>query len=104
MAILVTPFHMVLTEIVESPMPFTQVELDRASQYINQNFRGKKILVVRDFLLQELPKYRLKYEDSLDKLLDLVKATSTGERESTGSSSRGRPGSSTRPSSSTWRS
>ena len=63
MAILVTPFQMVLTQIVESRTPFTQVELDKAAQYINLNFRGKNLLFIRDFLLRELPKYRLKYED-----------------------------------------
>jgi heat-inducible transcriptional repressor len=71
--ILVTPFHMVLTETLESPLPMTQAELDRASQHVNQNFRGKTILFVRDALLQELPHHRVKYEDTLNKLLDLLK-------------------------------
>lgn len=75
LVILVTPFHMVLTETLESPVPLTQSELDRASQYVNQNFRGKTILAVRDTLLRELPKYRLKYEDTLNKLLDLLKTS-----------------------------
>lgn len=74
MAILVTPFHMVLTQIVETRTPFTQVELDNAAQYVNMNFRGKNLLIVRDFLLQELPKYKLKYEDIINKLSALVKA------------------------------
>jgi heat-inducible transcriptional repressor len=71
--ILVTPFHMVLTETLESPLPLTQIELDRASQHVNQNFRGKTILFVRDALLQELPHHRVKYEDTLNKLLVLLK-------------------------------
>ena len=79
MAILVTPFQMVLTETLETDHPFSQVDLDRASQYINKNFRGKNLLSVRDFLLQELPKYRTKYEDMVNKLMDLVKATTTSE-------------------------
>jgi len=80
--ILVTPFHMVLTETLESPVPLTQSELDRASQYVNQDFRGKTILAVRDILLRELPKYRLKYEDTLNKLLDLLKTSiNKGEGE-----------------------
>ena len=73
LVILVTPFHMVLTETLESTLPLTQAELDRASQYVNQNFRGKTILFVRDALLQELPHHRVKYEDTLNKLLDLLK-------------------------------
>jgi heat-inducible transcriptional repressor len=75
LVILVTPFHMVLTETMESPLPLTQAELDRASQYINLNFRGNTILAVRDSLLRGLPKYRRKYEDTLNKLLDLLKAS-----------------------------
>lgn len=75
LVILVTPFHMVLTETLESSLLLTQTELDRASQYINQNFRGRTILVVRDALLRELPKYRMKYEDALNKLLDLLKTS-----------------------------
>jgi heat-inducible transcriptional repressor len=75
LVILVTPFHMVLTETLESSLLMTQAELDRASQYINQNFRGRTILAVRDALLRELPKYRMKYEDALNKLLDLLKTS-----------------------------
>ncbi|OGD13185.1 MAG: heat-inducible transcription repressor HrcA [Candidatus Aminicenantes bacterium RBG_16_63_14] len=75
LVILVTPFHMVLTETLESSLPLTQAELDRASQYVNQNFRGKTIFAVRDALLRELPKHRIKYEDTLNKLLDLFKAS-----------------------------
>jgi len=75
MVILVTPFHMVLTEIVESLAPFTQLELDRSSQYLNQNFQGKTLIAVRDILLQELPKYRAKYEALINKLLTLVRAS-----------------------------
>jgi heat-inducible transcriptional repressor len=73
MAILVTPFQMVLTQIVESRSQFTQVELDRAAQYVNLNFRGKNLLFIRDFLFRELPKYRLKYEDIIQKLSGLVR-------------------------------
>jgi heat-inducible transcriptional repressor len=80
--ILVTPFHMVLTETLESTVPLTQSELDRASQYVSQNFRGKTIFAVRDTLLRELPKYRLKYEDTLNKLLGLLKTSiNRGEGE-----------------------
>jgi len=72
--ILVTPFHMVLTETLESAVPLTQADLDRASQYVNQSFRGKTILAAQEALVRELPKYRAKYEDTLDNLLTLLKA------------------------------
>ena len=75
LAIVVTPFHMVLTETLESPLPLTQSELDRASQSINQSYPGRTILAVREALLRDLPKHRMKYEDSLGKLLDLVKGS-----------------------------
>jgi len=75
LAIVVTPFHMVLTETLETPLPLTQAELDRASQVINQSYPGRTILAVREALLRDLPKHRMKYEDSLGKLLDLVKGS-----------------------------
>jgi len=75
LAIVVTPFHMALTETLESPLALAQAELDRASQFINQSFPGRTILAVRDALLRDLPKHRLKDEDSLAKLLDLVKGS-----------------------------
>jgi heat-inducible transcriptional repressor len=81
LVILVTPFHMVLTETLESSLPLTQAELDRASQYVNQNFRGRTIAAVREALVLELPKYRAKYEDTLDKLLDLLKTSIDKEGE-----------------------
>jgi heat-inducible transcriptional repressor len=75
LAIVVTPFHMVLTETLESSAPLAQAELDRAAQFINQSFPGRTIVAVREALLGELPKHRMKYEDSLTKLLDLVKGS-----------------------------
>lgn len=81
MAILVTPFQMVLTETLETDLPLTQAELDRACQYINLNFRGKNLLFIRDSLLQELPKYRVRYEDILNKLTDLVKVVINREED-----------------------
>jgi len=81
LVILVTPFHMVLTETLESSLPLTQAELDRASQYVNQSFRGRTIAAVREALVRELPRYRAKYEDTLDKLLDLLKTSIDKEGE-----------------------
>jgi heat-inducible transcriptional repressor len=75
MIVLVTPFHMVLTDTLESHLPMAQAELDRASLYINQNFRGRSMALVRDALLQELPRFRARYEDTINKLIELVKAT-----------------------------
>jgi heat-inducible transcriptional repressor len=81
LVILVTPFHMVLTETLESAAPLTQAELDRVSQYVNQNFRGQTILSVREALVRGLPKYRAKYENIVDKLLDLLKTSIDKEGE-----------------------
>jgi len=82
MIILITPSNFVLTEIVQTNTYFTQVELDKASQYINQSFRSKNLHFIRDYLLHELPKYKTKYETIIDKLITLLKAyISQEERE-----------------------
>lgn len=73
MIILITTFNLVLTEIVETRHYFTQMELDRASQYINQHFRGKSLTFVRDYLLRELPRYKLTYENAINKLISLLR-------------------------------
>ncbi|NIO47876.1 MAG: heat-inducible transcription repressor HrcA [Candidatus Aminicenantes bacterium] len=83
MIILITPSNFVLTEIVQTDTYFTQTELDKASQYINQSFRSKNLHFVRDYLLHELPKYKLEYETIIDRLMTLLKAyISQEERES----------------------
>jgi heat-inducible transcriptional repressor len=74
MIILITTFKLVLTEIVQVKNYFTQAELDRASMYINENFRGKNLLFVRDFLLREIPAYKMRYEDILRKLITLLRS------------------------------
>jgi len=82
MIILITPSNFVLTEIVQTDSYFTQAELDKASQYINQSFRSKNLHFIRDYLLHELPKYKLKYETIINKLITLLKAyISQEERE-----------------------
>jgi len=81
MSILVTPFQMVLTETLETPLSMSQAELDLASQFINQNFRGKTLIFVRDVLLQELPRYRTRYEDIINKIADLVRAVINREED-----------------------
>ena len=73
MIILITPSNFVLTELVQTNTYFTQVELDKASQYVNQSFRGKNLFFVRNYLLQELPKYKIRYETIIDKLIALLK-------------------------------
>jgi heat-inducible transcriptional repressor len=75
LAIVVTPFHMVLTETLESSVPLTQADLDRASQAISQSYAGRTILDVRDALLRDLPQHRMRYEDSLAKLLELLRGS-----------------------------
>jgi heat-inducible transcriptional repressor len=73
MIILITTFNLVLTEIVETKSYFTQVELDRASHYINENFRGKNLKFVRDLLLREIPAYKMRYERIVQSLISLLK-------------------------------
>jgi heat-inducible transcriptional repressor len=73
MVILITTFNLVLTEILETKNYFTQIELDRASHYINENFRGKNLLFVRDLLLREIPAYKMRYESIIRNLISLLK-------------------------------
>jgi heat-inducible transcriptional repressor len=73
MVILITTFNLVLTEIVETKSYFTQAELDRASHYINENFRGKNLLFVRDLLLREIPAYKMRYESVVRNVISLLK-------------------------------
>mgnify|MGYP001035187250 CR=1 FL=1 len=75
MIVLITSFNLYLTEIVQSNDSFSQAELDEASQYINQSFRGKNLTFIRDYLFQELPKYHLKYETLINKLTSLLKTS-----------------------------
>lgn len=83
MIILITSFGLVLTEIFQTMSYFTQLELDEASQYLNQNFRGKNLTFVRDYLLRELPRFKLRYENILNKLMSLLKTSMLEEeRES----------------------
>lgn len=79
--ILVTSFNLVLTEIVKTKYYFTQVELDRVSRYINENFRSKNLLFVREYLMEQFPKYRLKFEDIIHKLMTLLKTYFTQEEK-----------------------
>lgn len=73
MIILVTTFNLVLTEVVETATYFSQLELDRASRFINEKFRGKNLLFVHDYLTKEVPTYRLQFENCLHKLTALIK-------------------------------
>lgn len=73
MIILMTTFNLVLTEIIETHHHLTQMELDKASQYLNQHFRGRNLTFVRDYLLKELPRYRLSYENEVNKLTALLR-------------------------------
>lgn len=73
MIILVSYSNFVLTEVFQTNTYFSQLELDKASQYINHNFLGKNLFLVRDYLFKELPKFKIKYEDIIDKLMKLLK-------------------------------
>ena len=73
MIILVTTSNIVLNEVVSTRHYFTQVELDRSSRYINENFRGKSLLAVRNYLVKEIPKYKVRVEDTMHKLTELLK-------------------------------
>ena len=73
MVILISTFNLVLTEIVETKSPFTQIELDRASHYINENFKGRNLLFIRDFLMREIPTYKIRYESIVRNLISLLK-------------------------------
>ncbi len=75
MLLLVTTFNMVLTEIVPTESEFTQLELDRASQYINQNFAGKNLAVIRDYLLRELPVSKSQFDQAFARLMALLRAS-----------------------------
>lgn len=81
MIILVTIFNLVLTEVVGTSTYFTQHELDRASRFINEKFGEKNLLFVHDYLTKEVPSYRMKFEDLLHKLTDLIKAYFYQEEE-----------------------
>jgi heat-inducible transcriptional repressor len=81
MIILVTSFNLVLTEIVATETFLSQAELDRACQYINENFRGKHLVFVRDYLLGELPKYKFKFDQAFNKLMALIKDSINQEEQ-----------------------
>ena len=42
--------------------------MDKFSRYVNLNFKGKNIAYIKDYLIKEVPKYRIKFEDSIHKL------------------------------------
>jgi len=79
MIILITTSNFVLNEFFQTNIYFTQLELDKASQYINQNFRGKNLSFVRNYLFQELPKFKVRYESLIDRLIALLKSYITQE-------------------------
>ncbi|MFC2161277.1 heat-inducible transcriptional repressor HrcA [Acidobacteriota bacterium] len=74
MIILVTTSKLVLTEVVKVKDYFTQLELDNSARYINENFRGKSLSNIQDYLLKEVPKFKMRFEDIIQKLLSLLHA------------------------------
>lgn len=73
--IVVTPFNMVLTESVQTGMALSQQDLDRAAYFINENFRGRSLESVRDALIKEMPRYRSRFEDMINKLMGIIRAS-----------------------------
>jgi len=72
LVILVTTANLVINEILDVESYFTQSELDNASRYLNDNFAGKNLQFVRDFLVREVPRYKLRVEATLRKITDLL--------------------------------
>ncbi len=91
MVILVSMSNLVLTQVFKTETYFTQVELDKASQYINQSFKGKNFVFIRNYLLRELPKYRLKYEIIINRLINLLKAYFSQEEQGSQIALQGAP-------------
>ncbi len=81
MIILLSTFNLVQTEIFETQTLFTQTELDRAARYLNQNFRGKSLSHVRDYLFRELPRLKMRYEDLVEKLIALLRSYPALEKD-----------------------
>jgi len=82
MIILVTTSKLVLTEVMKNVDYYSQAQLDSASRYINENFRGKNLWYAHEYLLKEVPKYRLTFENIIKKLMSLLQSyVSQEERE-----------------------
>jgi len=71
--ILAASFNLILTETVETKEYLTQVELDSASRYINDNFKGRNLVFISEYILKEVPRFRVRYEDLIRKLTILLK-------------------------------
>lgn len=69
MILLVTTSKLVLTEVVKTRDYYSQMELDNASRYINEHFRGKSLFLAQESLLKEVPKYKTRFESIIKKLL-----------------------------------
>lgn len=82
MIILVTTSKLVITDVIKTVDYYSQAELDSASRYINENFRGKSLRYAHEYLLKEVPKYRLTFENIIKKLMSLLQSyASSEERE-----------------------
>jgi heat-inducible transcriptional repressor len=79
--IIVSSSNLVINEVVETKNYFTQPELDSASRYINENFSEKNLLFVRDYLHKEVPKYKMRFENVLQKLNIFLKNYFVKEEE-----------------------
>lgn len=72
--LLVTTSNMVLNEVLETRHYFTQTELDRSSRYLNEQFSGKNLEAVRDYLLKEIPESRIRVENTMHKLTSMLRS------------------------------
>jgi len=82
MVILLATFNLILNEIVSLDQDLGQTELDEAARFVNQNFRGKTLQAVRDYLEKEMPPYRDRREPAAAKLRELLKAYILQEEQS----------------------
>ena len=65
---LVTFKHLVLTGAVETSEYFTQNDLDAAARFINRNFHGKNLIYIRNYILEQMPRYRIQFADAIHKV------------------------------------
>ena len=63
--ILITFKNLVLTGAVETSEYFSQNTLDEAAGFINRNFRGKNLIFIRNYLLEQMPKFRVQFSDAI---------------------------------------
>ena len=66
--ILITLKNLVLTGVVDTSEYFSQNTLDEAARFINRNFSGKNLIFIRNYLLEQMPRYRVQFSDAIHKV------------------------------------